>query len=108
MDKDIIVITGNHDGNEEHARQLINSTLTPMESVIEIVAVKVDYNRTVPLVTCNYYCTILLKIEGGAVIRAETRDCDDILAVYKALAKIVDQILIETADLGNELSREAE
>jgi len=103
MDKDIVVITGNHEKNEERARQLIGRTLAPLRPEIDIIAVKISQDDVLPLVTYNYHCTILLKIEGGAIIRAEARDCDDILAVYRALAKIVDQIPLRDAGESNNL-----
>ena len=91
METDIIVVNDDFNRIEDYARQLINHTLVPLESAIEIIAVKVDHDMTIPSASIDFHCTILLKIRGGATIRAEARDCDDILAVYRALTKIVDQ-----------------
>ena len=48
MDKDIVFITGNPVKNEERVPQLDNRTLVPLEPVIDIIAVKVDHDNTLP------------------------------------------------------------
>lgn len=101
MDKDIVLITGGLEQTEERARQLVNRTLAPLESVIDIIAVKVSHDKTLSSATIGFHCTILLKIEGGATIRAEARDCDDLLAVYRALTKIVDQVPLRDVNAGS-------
>ena len=101
MVKDIVFIAGDLGQTEEYARQLVNRTLASLESVINIVAVKIDHEKTIPLTTFDFHCTILVKFEGGAVVRAEARDCDDILAVYGALEKIIDQIPLKSVKVGN-------
>ena len=108
MDKEIVVISGDLEQTEERIRQLVNRILAPMESVIDIIAVKVDQNKNLPLATFDFHCTILLKIESGATIRVETHDCDGILAVHRALEKIVDQIQLQDVYAGNNVSERVE
>jgi len=59
--KDIVFIASDLNQTEKYARQLVNRTLTSFESVIKIVAVKIDHDKTVPLASFNYHCTILVK-----------------------------------------------
>ncbi|MCK5126840.1 MAG: hypothetical protein KAR42_11345 [candidate division Zixibacteria bacterium] len=101
MDKDIVLITDAQENNEERVRQLVNNTLAPLSSVIDIIAVKIDHDKTLPLDSFDFHCTILLKIEGGAILRADAHDCDDILAVYSALMKILDSIPLKNVVAGS-------
>ncbi len=98
MDNNFILIAGSLEKTTEaRVRQLVNRTLAPLEPVIDIIVVNVGHDNTLPLDTFDFHCTILLKIKGGTIIRAEAREGDDILAVYRALAKIVDQTLLKDA-----------
>jgi len=101
VNRDIVFITGDLEQIEERTRQLFNRTLAPLESTIDVIAVKIDHDKTLSSASFDFRCTILLKIKGGATLRAEGCDCDDILAVYRALAKIVDQIPLENVEVGN-------
>ena len=92
METDVVLVTEVCERIEGHARQLIRRTLAPLESEIEIVAVKIDHDVTHPTAIFDYRCNILLKTKDGATIRAHARDCDDILAVYQALTKLVDRL----------------
>lgn len=104
MKTDIVFANGGLERIERHARKLINRTLAPLNSAIEIVAVKIDHDMAIPSASFDFHCTILLKIEGGATIRGEGRDCDDILAIYRAIAKIIDQIQLTDVKVGSDLT----
>lgn len=87
-----VFITCDHSQVEDGARQLVHSTLAVLEPAIDIVAVKVSRDNTSPMATSGFHCTILLRSKDGAITRAEARDCDEMLAVYKALDEIIRQI----------------
>ncbi len=100
-EKDIVFVAGNHEECKWFAHQLINGTLAPLDAEIDTIAVKIDHELAFPLAVTDFHCTIIVKTKGGASIRAEARDCDDILAVYRALAMIVDQVPMIEASVGD-------
>ncbi len=103
MKTDIVFVGDDSERIEGHARHLISRTLAQLDSKIEIIAVKVDHDMALPLGEFDFHCTIQLKIRGGATMRSEARDCDDVLSFYRALAIIVDQFPTRNMSLGKDL-----
>jgi len=60
--------------------------------MIEMAAVRFDYDGPSPECAFLINCTILVKLIGGCTLRSDVRDCDDLLALYKALSEIMDQV----------------
>ncbi|MCP4685451.1 MAG: hypothetical protein GY867_08375 [bacterium] len=92
MKQDCVLITGNLTQLEERARRLVYRTLVQLDSSIDIVAVKIEPDRTGGLTGIGYRCTILLKTLGDKTLRSEACDCDELLAVYEALTGMVNNL----------------
>ena len=92
MKKEDVIIAGLSGEFKDKARSLVESTLTRIAPAIDIVALKVDYVETSSLPPIGYRCTILVKSDNAPVIRARAQDCDEILAVYRATAALLDQL----------------
>ncbi len=92
MKKEDVIITGDRTVTKDRARWLVQRTLEQFEPAIDIVAVKVDPDNTPPLGGIGYRCTILLRITGGTTLQSEAHDCDEMLAVYRALNMMICKI----------------
>jgi len=89
MDRNYIVIAGSLNKTlEGQIRRLVISTLDQEETSIEMVVLKVDGDYEPPEIASSYLCTMLVKTSGGLILRVKDSDCDELLAVYKALDKI--------------------
>ncbi len=91
MKKNTVFISEDLKQVEDRARNLIHGTLAQLPSVIDTVAMKMNHDPGFPKAAGSYHCTISLRMVGEATLHSEARDCDEMLAVYRALAKIVDQ-----------------
>ena len=76
---------------ERIARRLVVRTTAHFQPGIEIAGVKNSFGGATPVDAYDYRCTILVKSVSGNTLRSEARDCDEMVAVYKALGDIVDQ-----------------
>ncbi len=92
MKKDDIFITGDLKHVKNRVQQLILNTLESKHSDIDLVAVKMGYGKKLQSIACVYNCTIQVKTLAGNKFRSEASDCDEMLAVYGALSKIIDGI----------------
>ncbi len=102
MDEKNVFGTGLCGDLEDRARSLIRSTLTPVAPDIEIVDFNLDYVQASSPASISYGCTILVKTGDSSVIRVGARDCDEVLAVYKATTALLDQLpLIEKGKSAN-------
>jgi len=92
MKKENVIITGSLRHTEEYARQLIYRTLVRLDTEVDIIAVKIETDGSPSVAAIGYRCAILAKTACGSTLRSETRDCDEILAVYRALDMLVSKI----------------
>ena len=91
MKKDDITISGGLRQAEDSVRNLVLSTLAPLQSEIDEVAVTISYASDPPIAAGSYHCTMSLILSGRTALRSEACDCDYMLAVYKALAQMIDK-----------------
>ncbi len=88
-----ICITSDLKHFERNVRELILSSLKPWDSKIDIIAMKVRNAFIAPQKPNGFQCTILLRAMDGQTFRSDSRDSDEMLAIYKALSKIIDEFL---------------
>ncbi len=89
---------------EDRAQDLILYTLKSLKSDIDILATRIVPDNPHPPAAIGYCATILMKTLDGNTLRSEARDCDEMLAVYKALAKIIDQVPMIEASVDDDSS----
>ncbi|MFH1701790.1 MAG: hypothetical protein ABIE07_14550 [Candidatus Zixiibacteriota bacterium] len=99
-----ICITSDLRHIEKNVRELILGTLKPWGSQIDILAVKLKKAFYAPLNLNGYQCTILLKTFDGKTYRSDSRDSDEMLAIYDALSKIIDESIPKISE-GNDRPR---
>ena len=89
---------------EDRAHKLVLHTLAPVQSAVDVIAVRVGSDNLDPSAAIGYRATILLTTLAGNTLRSEGCDCDEMLAAYKAIAKIVDQVPVIEASVGDNSS----
>ena len=71
-----------------YAKRLVASTLESYSQWIRSIAVHVDFGSDMFLGEYDYHCTAQMVTTKGHKMTAEVRDCDEILAVYRAFDKV--------------------
>lgn len=104
MKSDALILGSDLRQVEDRAHKLVLQTLAPVQSGIDGIAVRIGSDNLDPSAAIGYRATILVKTLAGNPLRSESCDCDEILAVYKALAKIVDQVPKIEASVGDDSS----
>ena len=76
--------------SERRARQLALATLTTFKSDMRSLSVRLTAEPVSPRATVSYYlCAISLTMVSGRKYRVESRNSDDVLAVYDCLDRIL-------------------
>ena len=92
MNMESVVLSGGSKKIERLAHSLVVNTLSLLYSGISIVAIKIDTDGAIGGNAFKYQCIILVKLENGNILRSKACDCDEILAIYKALSKTIDSL----------------
>jgi len=92
MNMENILLSGGSKKIESKARSLVSNTLSRLDSGISIMAIKINYDGVTLEDAFKYRCTIMVKLENGNTLRSKARDCDEMLAIYKALSKTIDSL----------------
>jgi len=85
---DDICITSDLKHIEKNVQKLILGSLKPWDSKIDIIAVKIKKAFVAPLNLDGFQCTILIKTLDGETLRSDSRDSDEMLAIYDGLCDI--------------------
>ena len=70
-----------------YAKQLLQRTLEPYNLQIRSVTIRVVLSTGVSLGVFDYHCVVKIHLNHGSEIKTEARDCDEILAIYRAVDK---------------------
>ncbi len=73
-----------------YEKALLYRTGESLQARICSVSVNVSLSVGIPFAEYDYHCTVQISTTQGHKITAEARDCDEILAVYRAVDKIRD------------------
>jgi hypothetical protein len=95
VNSEYVFLSGGSKKIERQARSLVSNTLSRLDTGISIVAVKINYDDVALEDAFKYHCTILVKLKNGNIMRSKARDCDEMLAIYKALSQTIDLIPLE-------------
>ena len=81
-----------HDASEQdrmdgYAKQLLSRTLERYRPQIRSVTVKVSLSPGISSGEFDYHCAVQICMTQGRRIEIETRDCDEVLAIYRAVDK---------------------
>ena len=73
-----------------YAKALLYRKMESHQVRICSVSLNVSLSVGIPFAEYDYHCTVQISTTQGHKITAEARDCDEILAVYRAVDKIRD------------------